>query len=201
MTWKISVDGARIYPARLEISSDYGVFALGKRPEGFHGWAFKPGKGGVLTVPWVKTSSGEILIGLIHELRPNMGTEGVWSVPGGFVEVNEVHKDAADRETIEESGITFSNNPEELPGEQVNPDRMYYVLEEGDTWAPRMFGLQVPYDIISRTDEKRWAIRSRFHLGVKGESELIFFDWRDAVQMSRDGLTLACIARLLSIIL
>lgn len=200
MTWETYVDGVSISPKLLEIKSPYGQFMLGLRPEGFHGWAFKPGKEGVLTVPWVRTNQNDFLIGLIHEWRPNMGSKGVWSVPGGFVELNELNKDAAKRETSEESGLNLSANVAELPGEQVNPDRMYYILEDCDNWPPKMFSLELPFDLICANKDNQLVVRSDV-LKVKGESELIFFNWREAVRLSRDGLSLACISRLLATLL
>lgn len=83
MTWTVKVDGKVIRPRLLEIDSDWGEFKLGLRPEGFHGWAFRPGKSGAMTFPWARTPEGDILVGLIHEFRPNMGPGKVWCPMGG----------------------------------------------------------------------------------------------------------------------
>ena len=199
MTWVVKADGEVIRPRLLEINSPYGSLKLGLRPEGFHGWAFKPGMGGTMTFPWVKTPEDEILIGLINEYRPNMGPDKVWSPLGGFVDAGESHDEAARRESMEEGGFDTSG-AQKLPGVQFNTDRMYYVMEEGDTWGMQAYGLQLPFTLLEPAGSELWRLQKGV-ISHKKENDLFFLPWKKAVLVSADALALAGISRLLREIL
>ncbi len=195
MTWEVRSDGEIIRPRLLEINSPYGNLKLGLRPEGFHGWAFKPGKGGAMTFPWTKTPTGEILIGLVHEYRPNMGPGKVWCPLGGFIDGEEAPEEAARREAIEEGGLD-SLGSKKLPGVQINADRLYYIMEEGDDWGMKAYGFQIPFESLESAGEEMWRAKKNV-ISHKKESELFFLPWKKAILVSADALALAGIARLL----
>ncbi len=199
LTWTIRADGENIYPRHLEISSEYGVFVFGWRPENFNGWAFKPGKGGATTVTWSRTPAGEILIGLVHESRPNMGPEKVWCLLGGFVEVDESPEEAQCRESQEEGGINTSG-ARLLPGLPVNSDRMYFVQNPHEGEGMPTFALECPIKDLVQISETRWRPRAHLIHHAK-ESDLYFMPWKESVLLSADALTLAGIVRLMRILL
>ncbi len=199
MTWTVTVDGKEIRPQHLEISSPYGNFQLGWRPEGYHGWAFKPGMKGAMTLPWTKNTEGEVLIGLVHEHRPNMGPGKVWCPLSGFVEVGESAAEGALRESLEEGGLDTSGATL-LPGAQVNTDRMYYIMEPGDNWGMQMFACRIGFDLLEFVDENRWRPKLSV-ISHKKESDLFFLPWRKATVLSAGALALAGIARLMSQVL
>lgn len=194
MTWEIRADGKVIRPRLLEFWSEWGHLRLGLRPEGFHGWAYKPGKGCVLTIPWSRTPVGEILVGMIHENRPNI-EGGVWSVPGGAVDAGESHEQAARRETAEEAGID-TKGAAKLPGVDVNADRMLYIMSEGDEWGMRAYALEIPTRLLELSEGGRWLPKGGLIKHAK-ECELVFMPWREAILLSADALALSAIARLL----
>ena len=199
LTWTVKVDGKEISPRLLEINSDYGNFKLGWRPEGYHGWAFKPGKGGAMTLPYSRTPQGDLIVALVHEHRPNMGARKVYCPLGGFVEVGEAADVAAARESMEEGGID-TKGATKLPGVDMNTDRMYYIMEEDDTWGMQAYGLQVPFERLEPAGDDLWRPAAGL-ISHKKESDLYFMPWRTAIVRSADTLALAGIARLLSEVL
>ena len=194
MTWEVKADGKVIRPQLLTVSSPYGVFTLGWRPENYHGWAFKPGKGGAMTLPWSKAPSGDILVGLVHENRPNFGSKKVWCPLSGFIEIGESAKQAAARESMEEGGINVSHAVE-VPGARINNDRMYYIMEEDDDWGMKVFSFEIPFPLLEQVYYGMWRPQAGL-ISHKKESDLFFMRWQDAVRISEDGLALAGIARL-----
>jgi len=199
-TWKVIADGIEIKPQLLTISSDpYGTLTLGLRPEGFHGWAFKPKNGGVMTIPWSKTPTGEILIGLIHEHRPNMGNIKTWSPPGGFIDGGESPTEAAQRESLEEGGLD-TKAAEKLPGLPVNSDRLYFTQDPHLGEGMQFFAMNIPFNSLELVGEKEWKPKKGV-INHKKESDLYFLPWRNAVLLSADSLALSGITRLLSVLL
>ena len=201
-SWRVVIDGKEIEPKELIIESEgYGKLVLGERPEGFHGWWFEPENGGVMTIPWVKTPDGEILVGLVREHRPNMGPEEVLSAPGGFIDEGETAADAQSREADEESGLD-TTGAELLPGLPVNSDRLYFAQDPHEGEGMTMYHLEFPYDGLEQSEEnKGWMLPKPGVVSHNKESELVFIPWREAVELSADSLTLAAIAKLLSKIL
>ena len=89
--WTVTIDGVRQPGIRhIELASQWGTLIWGQRPEGFEGWTFKEA-GGAITIPWARLN-GRILIGMIAEMRPNMGQRPSWCAIGGILDPGETHQ-------------------------------------------------------------------------------------------------------------
>lgn len=193
---RVFLDGEEYHPGVMTITSQYGTLGVGKRPEGFNGWLFRdPGGGGSVTIPWAEIPSGEILVGLVHEDRPNLGHEKVWCAIGGMLDPAETHKEANIREANEEAGLNVKNAVA-LAGKPVVQDRLFYIvnIEEGE--GIRLYTLEVAFKALEETD-LGWRMRTNL-LNDKRESEMRFFPWREAARISPDSLAHSGIVRLLA---
>ncbi len=195
-TWKITLDGIEHRPCILQVEhAEWGKLAFGKRPEGFHGWAYWPAKNGTVTIPWCRTPSGEILIGLILEWRAVMGPEKIFGPLGGAVDLGESVAEAQRRESLEEGGLE-STRAVALPGLPVNTDRTCFVQDPNKGQGLYFYGLEVPFSDLEEIADDLWQ-PLKDTVASKRESELRFLPWKKAIELSADGVALAGIARLL----
>ncbi|MDO8590476.1 MAG: hypothetical protein Q7R65_00685, partial [bacterium] len=75
--WTVLVNG-KLLPTPVQtvrlVSSRFGELMYGLRPEGYDSWVYRePQGGGEVTIPYVFTPEGELLVGLLREARANMG--------------------------------------------------------------------------------------------------------------------------------
>jgi len=184
------------------MESRFGTLTYGRRPEGYDAWVFRETSGGgAVTLPYAVTPEGEILVGLLPEKRPNMGSMPVLCVVGGFVEPGETHEKAQAREAEQEAGIN-TVKAKKLGGVGINPNRAFFVADPGAGEGVQAFGLQLPFNMLEADDDLCWKLKSANELAsVKKASDLRFFRWRHAAHLSPDGLALAAIAKLIAEVL
>ncbi|MDE2071483.1 MAG: NUDIX domain-containing protein [Patescibacteria group bacterium] len=152
-----------------------------------------------MTVPWAKMPDGEILVGLVHEHRPNMGPVKTLSPPGGFVDAGESREQAQRRESVEEGGLD-TGGAVPLPGLPVNSDRLYLVQDATKDEGMHMYHIEVAFDRLEQVGPSLWRPKKDV-IRHKKESDLYFHPWREAVDLSADALGLAAIAKLMTILI
>lgn len=100
-----------------------------------------------------KNSLGKVLI--IQRVRPEKGSDGAhltWAFPGGRIEEGETPKEAAVRETIDETGYTVK--PLKIISERQHPQfdyYIYYVSGELDTTRIR------PAVEVHEVEKSKWV--------------------------------------------
>jgi hypothetical protein len=201
-SWIVKFDGKELtaQPNLVEIEDEMrGKITIGQWPQGFHGWAFDPHTDGTVTIPWSRSPAGELYVGLIHEQRSNMGPEKIWCPLGGSVERGESFRDAEKRESMEEGGLDTSGSVS-LPGLPINADRAYYIQNPHKGEGLHVFGLEIPFMMLEPDDSEILRPRAGTIVSTR-ESELRFMPWKKATALSADGVALAGIARLLSVLL
>ncbi|HEX7651794.1 MAG TPA: NUDIX domain-containing protein [Candidatus Paceibacterota bacterium] len=195
--WTVTIDGVRQPGIRhIELASQWGTLIWGQRPEGFEGWTFKEA-GGAITIPWARLN-GRILIGMIAEMRPNMGQRPSWCAIGGILDPGETHHQAVLRETMEESGIV-TETAISLSGLPLISDRLYFVADSAKDEGVHAYHLPFSGEDLELAADGGWQLKDG--LSLKGESVLRFFPWKEAARMTADSLLAAGILRLLSNVL
>lgn len=180
----------------IELVSKWGKITWGKRPEGFEGWSFQePGGGGTVTIPWARLPGGEILVGMIPELRSNMGETLRWCAIGGILEPEESHRAGGIREAGEESGLDTST-AKLLPGSPIVNERLYFVADPTKGEGNHFYQMPISGDNLEPAEYGTWKATPGV-LKAKGESDLRFFPWKTAARMTSDSLMTAAILRLL----
>ncbi len=200
--WTVLIDSVEAKVGKIELVSKFGRLTYGLRPEGYDSWVFREqGGGGAVTVPYVRTPNGELLVGLIAEKRANMGDEPVWCVIGGFVEPGETHRQAQEREALEESGLSTAK-AEELTGMATNANRMFFVADAQSGEGVRAYSLMLPFGWVEEVDDGSYKLKEAALLpGFKKAGDVRLLPWRDAIGRSSDGLARSAIAQLLAVVL
>lgn len=200
--WTVFIDGVEQDVKLIKISSKFGALTYGLRPEGYDGWAFcEQGRGGAITLPYTFTSSGDLLVGLVAEQRPNMGDVPVYCAIGGFVEPCESHQTAQAREVAEEAGLD-SAQAKELEGVPSNSNRAFFVADALAQEGVHAFGLRLPFERFKKDTGESWKLMSATFLpGFKKADDIRFFPWKVAVHTSPDALARAAIAQLIAEVL
>ena len=199
--WTVLIDGEEQKTGKVEISSKFGTLIYGLRPEGYDGWAFREqGGGGAVTVPYARTSDGELLVGLLLEKRANMGDEPVWCAIGGFVDPGESHDTAQTREAAEESGLDAAK-AEELAGMATNANRAFFVADASVGEGVRGYGLSIPFDWLEADGESFKLKDAALIAGFKKADDMRLFPWRAAIGRSPDALARSAIAQLIAAVL
>lgn len=181
------------------ITSPWGSWALGTRPEGYPGVLYRePLGGGALTLPWSRMPDGKILVGLILGNRPNMGGQ-VLELMGGMVDGNESKADVQAREAGEESGLD-TKGAVPLPGGAVLQDRLVYVADIKADEGVHLFAIEIPFDGLELNREptldwSRWKPEPGL-VKHKREAEVVFLPIRMAAT-SPDVLVHSAIVRLM----
>jgi len=182
----------------LRISSRWGELQFGARSDGGVGWIFKEeGGGGSVVIPYSRSDSGELLVGLVREHRPNMADVPTLCAVGGFRDPGESHFTAGTREAAEEAPELFQQleKAKELSGLPFISNRFYF---EADLYAGEgvhAFGLWVPTELLRSDSEGDLRIAIA---GGGKTAEVVFLPWRQAIAKCGDGLALSAIARLLA---
>ena len=202
--WTIEIDGKKTEVRRIRLTSKWGEWNYGLRPEGYGSWAYREANGGgVITIPWVRTKEGDILIGLIAENRPNIDEKPVWCAIGGHVNAGESAAQAEAREREEEAAIEKSIKAKPIAGLPINPNRLFFITGPFKNDGVKAFGLELPFSLLEEDLHsacRAWKLREQ-NLGLKGESQLRFFLWRYAIAQTPDALALAGISQLLANVL
>lgn len=193
--WKVFVRAGGV----VEISSKFGTLKYGLRPEGYDGWAFYGiGGGGSVTIPYAR-NKGELFIGLVNENRPNISHDPVLCAIGGFLDPKETHESAQRREASEEVGIN-TLKARKLTGVPTCPDRGFFVCNVDKDEGVHSYALEIPFEWLA-PQGNGFTLNPEHLLGVKRESDVIFYHWRTAIALTPDGLARAAIAQLLSEVL
>lgn len=188
----VEIDGVKRHPGHIKISSRYGIFEYGKRPEGFVGWAFRE-PGGVNTIPFSVAPDGRILVGLIPENRSNISDKPVLCAIGGIVNPAEIYGLAQTREAREEADFDASA-ARELPGSPGCWNRLYHVIAGGA--GLRTYAAPVPFASLEKmVGKNEWRLKSP---AAEKSRKIIFLDCWEAVETTPDVIARAAIAQLLA---
>lgn len=130
--WKVIVDGEEVDASEAELRNEKMGLSIryGMRAEGYDGAVISmPSGGGSVIVPWTIWED-ELYIGVLLQERKLQGGQ-VHNLPRGFVDPNETHLEAANREAqeeLEEAGIDVSKilQVESLLDAGVNPDSAFF---------------------------------------------------------------------------
>lgn len=199
--WTVFIDGEERKVGLVEIRSKFGTLAYGLRPEGYDGWAFREqGGGGAVTVPYVRTPDGELLVGLLLEKRTNMGDEPVWCVIGGFVDPGESHDTTQAREVAKESGLDAAK-AEKLAGMNTNANRAFFVADANAGEGVHAYGLPLSFNWLELDGDSYKLKDAALLAGFKKAGDVRLFPWRKAIERSPDALARSAIAQLLAMVL
>jgi ADP-ribose pyrophosphatase YjhB (NUDIX family) len=177
-------------------TSKYGELYFGVRSDGHRGWWFKEqGGGGAVTVMYSRDNDGNLLVALRNEMRPNMGGARRWCIPGGFIRAGESHVDAQAREALDETGVD-TQEAYALPGLPFISNRAFFVANPIQGEGIHAYALQVPFTQLRETED---GYELTTHIpDFKEQEHFRFFEWREAVKKTADGIALAAIAQLLA---
>lgn len=207
--WRVLADGKEIDVAHLELVSErFGRWVYGLRPEGFDGLSiYEPGGGGSVTLPFSIRPDGKILVGLLQENRPNMGPNPIWGIIGGFIDPGETHREAAIRETTEESDLD-ATRAFELEGLDTCANRAYWVTNPYENEGVHAYAFEIPFDSLVPADAVHggdaypWMLNdSALLAGYQKRAALRFFEWRKAARLTPDSFARSAILQLLATIL
>lgn len=192
--FQVFIGGKEANPGSgVMITSPWGSWALGKRPEGYPGVLYRePQGGGAATLPWTRMPEGPVLVALLRADRPNMGGY-VWELMGGMVSrPADTKTDVQAREASEEGGLD-TRQAQPLPGGPVLQDRLVYVANIGENEGVHLFHYEVPFTDIYM-DEEGYR-RPKQPLTKKWESILAFMSIDEAAR-SPDPLVHSAVLRL-----
>lgn len=200
---QISVNGADPQPLAegirvVKISSDFGVLAVGRRPDGgYPGWAYaEEGGGGSLTIPFAFTPAGEILLGLALEERQNLGG-ATWCGIGGFAKPGQSHA-GAQKQTMCQKTYICSEEAFPLEGEPGTSNRQFFVVDIKNGKGLHWFALEIPYeDLEYDKNEDNWSIKAGALTGYKKPENVRLFRFEKAVQ-TPDVFFMSAAARLVA---
>lgn len=184
-TWTVEIDGKEKLVEKITITSKFGEFTYGLRPEKYDGLAFhEQNGGGVIFLPYYFDSNRILHVGLIFESRPNMGEKPQLCAIGGFREPGESPEKSQARETLEETGLD-SQAAVLLPGLPLNPNRTLFIADPERGEGINVFALEISENNLPSKES------DSFH-------RIHFFPWHKAISLSPDAIALAAIARLLA---
>ncbi len=197
--WEVSINGVSSLVSSVFLHSDkYGTVCYGLRPEGYDSWTFAMQDSSVV-LPYTKNPDGEVFIGLIKENRANLGGE-YWCALGGFADPGESFKDAAVRETAEESGMD-AQTCVQLPGYPVVEDRLLFVADPNTGEGCNVnYGFLIPFEELKEDEDGNYRLINN-PTDHKKADQVVFFPWKEAVKVTPDGIALAAISQLLVVVL
>lgn len=201
--WEIFLDGQRVDAGEVILRHPtLGLsIELGLRPEGYQGpVVIESGGGGSVTLPWFRhPDTGEVMVGLLMETRPNMGGP-VLCITGGMVAVGETHDQTAEKEGKEEGG--FEAPVVELPGAALNNNRLFWVADPKKGEGVHCYAVEAPLEAVEFAEGI--TTQAMFRPGMtfgKKPGAVTFMPWRVAIRETADDLAVAAIARLLAEVL
>ena len=188
----------RWYPVYFSTPRSTELSAMDCGPEGYDSWTFAMQDSSVV-LPYTKNPDGEVFIGLIKENRANLGGE-YWCALGGFADPGESFKDAAVRETSEESGMD-AQTCVQLPGCPVVEDRLLFVADPKTGEGCNVnYGFLIPCEELKQDADGNYRLINN-PTSHKKADQLVFFPWKEAVKVTPDGIALAAIAQLLTVVI
>jgi len=200
--WTVLVDGEEVQVGKVELLSKFGTLTYGLRPEGYDAWVFaEAGSGGVVIVPYCFHHEDGLLVGLLRETRANMGTEPVFCAAGGFVEKNEAHHEAQAREMDEETGMD-SSKAHQLPGAAINSNRAFFVADAKKGEGARAYAFELSEDALEALPDGGFKLRDPDSLpNLNKGKDVVFFYWKDAIEVTPCAMARSAIAQLLTVLL
>lgn len=175
--------------------SQFGVLTYGLRQEGYDGWVFEEiGGGGSVTLPFFQ-KDGQLYVGLLTENRANMGGECL-CIMGGFVNIDEDHKQTQIREAEEESGLK-TGIAMALDGLPMNSNRAFFVADPRKNKGIHAYVFQIEGSVVQKKHD-HYILEEKglgFHPKAKN---LIFLPWQEAIIKSADVIAVAVIGRLVA---
>lgn len=201
--WNISLNGGESSPLGKEInlvqiSSDFGVLTIGRRPEGYPGWSFREiGGGGSVTIPFAVSPEGELLVGLALEDRQNLGGP-TWCAIGGFVQPGQSHAEAQKQKLCEKAHVCGKESFA-LDGLPFISNRLFFVGDAKKDEGVHGFALEISYDDLELDREKgNWSIKPGAITGYKKPENVRLFKYEEAVAITPDVFFLSMAARLIA---
>lgn len=200
--WAVKVNGEDRGDIELiELSHpNFGALTYGLHPDGYDTWAFREnGGGGAVTLPFVRVGHMGHLIGVIREIRKNMGPNPVLTAIGGFLNPFETHKDGQKRKTAEEAAIN-SERAFELRGIPLCSNRAFFVADASAHEGIHVFGLEVPSHVVGQSigrNNPDVTFNEDYVLpGFKRTHEVVFLPPWQIITESPDIILVAAVARL-----
>lgn len=175
---------------RFEAQSKYGTLRFGQDPRDGHiGWRFQHA-GGAVTLPY--SIGAKLYVGLLPEVRPNLGPGEHLCAIGGFRRPDETYQDAARRETAAETGAIVE--PSLLPGVPGAIDRNYFEVNIAAGEGLKAYAISVPMHQMQESDEG-----CLIHPAWSGKARPVqFWSWRDAILRSPCVIARSAIAQLVA---
>ena len=201
--WEVTIDGVRILTSFIQVKNDrYGEFTYGLRPEGYPSWVFhEVGGGGAVTLPFTFNKDGDLLVGLLSEYRPNMGTGTHLCVVGGMKDPNETHAQAQTREAEEEAGLG-DLEVLELEGVPSNSNRLFWVADLSAGEGVHAWCMRIPFEWLTSDEEGLYRITRADTEAMKqrlGKARsVVFMHWHVAAKKTADVFARAAILQLLA---
>lgn len=197
--WRVEIDGMVTDTRHIKISSRWGELSFGQRLDTgrvstCEGWLWhETNGGGAVLLPYARVE-GELMIGLILEDRPNLGEKPVFCAIGGGVDVGESHRDAAVRESYEETSGHVFGEIFQLPGLGGVQDRLYYICDHA-TEGVRSFAVETLVECVDG------IYRPVALPGNKPICNVRFFPWKVAAKVTPDLIARGAILQLLTVLL
>lgn len=201
--WKVYING-NSEPLRVRsitIRSKFGEVAYGMRPEGYDSVVFFHPEGqDVICLPYCLTPDGDLLIGLIKELRLNISDKPAYNAIGGQREPGETKEKAVIRETQEEAGVE-ANDARILQGMPSVQDRLLFSDDIDGGQGTATFAVEIPFNSLKPAgtdDDGDTYYVHKDDLPEDREADIHFLAWRSAIWQTPDAVTRAGIAQLLA---
>lgn len=140
--WTIRVNGEVVNAREVELESKFGLLRWGKTAVGYDSWGFEePGGGGTVLVPFVKSGTGDLLIGVVEQMRPFQSEKLILNLPRGFLEIGLNHFESAVTELHEEFAVVSGERVFLQPGDSGNPNSTFFVTL-GEEKGVKYYGVQ-----------------------------------------------------------
>ena len=206
--WEVELNGNIVEDVNnLKISSKFGTFEYGMRPEGYDGLTiYEPGGGCAVTILYSFDENDELIIGLLLEKRMNIWDYYTPCIVGGYVDIGESHEEAQAREAMEETGLD-TTKAVLLSGLPSNINRALYVANPFEKEGVTAYGLKIPFSDLFQfnaddPDNRIWRLRpGLISKNFKNPDAVYFCPWRVAIRETPDGIARAAIAQLLADVL